>query len=58
LGDGHGGFNFPNFIHFTPPPRADGFCPNLGAAIKVGNDTSIDIVATATAFRTPWSPKP
>jgi hypothetical protein len=46
LGNGQGGYDFPSYIDFTPPPRADGDCPNSGAAIKVGNDTSMDVVAT------------
>lgn len=54
LGNGSGGFLPANFINFTPPQRADGFCPDIGAAIKVGDDTSMDIVATWSYIDNPF----
>jgi hypothetical protein len=46
LGNGDGTFGAPQSFFFAPPATAQGLCPNVGVALKVGDDTSPDIVAS------------
>lgn len=46
LGTGSGTFGPPTVYPFTPPPDAQGQCPNIGTAVKVGNDRRPDLVVT------------
>lgn len=46
LGNGDGTFGAPQTFPFSPPALAQNLCPNVGVAMKVGDDTNEDIVAS------------
>lgn len=41
-----GTFGPPTVFTYTPPPEAQGDCPSVGAAVKVGDDKLFDLVVT------------
>ena len=52
-GTGPGTFGPPTVYTFTPPPDAQGQCPNIGVGLKVGTDTKLDLVVTWEATDVP-----